>query len=293
MTCDCDSPSRRRPRGVSLIVFSVLVFVALGSSAFAAGSLARNSVGSVQIKSGAVQGSELHADAVTSGKIKNGTIAGSDVATGTLGGREVADGSLTGADLTDGSLTGADLTDGSVTGGDLADGSVIGDDLADASVGGRKLAGNSIGIQAIEPLTQKSLIDVPTTQVLPTRPSDVTLNLNPQNVLQWVSPEAHAGLNVVQAQVSVRVSKTISVTCEIVVDGTVATRVHETITHTGDLLADYTTVPLMTTASLKADSTVATRCTAGQNSFATALLTSTVENYSLNATSMIVTRMTR
>ena len=266
-----------------MLLTSALVFLALGGTAVAAGSLARNSVGSAQIKAGAVQSSELHADAVSSGKIKNGTVTGADVAAGTLGGREVADGSLTGADLLDGSVTGADL----------ADGSVIGDDLADASVGGRKLAGNSIGIQAIEPLTQKSLIDVPTTQVLPTRPSDVTLNLNPQNVLQWVSPEAHAGLNVVQAQVSVRVSKTISVTCEIVVDGTVATRVHETITHTGDLLADYTTVPLMTTASLKADSTVATRCTAGQNSFATALLTSTVENYSLNATSMIVTRMTR
>ena len=275
-----------------MIILSVLVFVSLGSTAFAAGSLARNSVGSVQIKSGAVQGSELHADAVTSGKIKNGTIAGSDVATGTLGGREVADGSLTGADLTDGSLTGADLTDGSVTGGDLADGSVIGDDLADASVGGRKLAGNSIGIQAIEPLTQRTLIDVPTTQVLPTRTSDVSLNLNPQNVVEWKATEAHTGLNVVQAQVSIRVAKTISVTCEIAVDGTPVTRVHQTISRT-DLLADYTTVPLMTTASLKADSVVATRCTAGQNSFATALTTSTPENYSLNASTMIVTRVAR
>jgi hypothetical protein len=256
-----------------LLMVSALVFLALGGTAFAAGSLARNSVGSAQIKAKAVRASELHADAVSSGTIRNGAVTGSDVATGTIGGREVADGSLTGADL--------------------ADGSVVGDDLADASIGGRKLAGNSIGMQAIEPLTQKSLVDVPTTQVLPTRGSDVVLNLNPQPLLQLSSSPAHAGLNVVQAQVSVRVTKTISVTCEIVVDGVVATRVHETITHTDDLLADFTTVPLMTTASLKADSTVATRCTAGQNSFATALTTSTPQNYSLNATSMIVTRVAR
>jgi uncharacterized protein YjbI with pentapeptide repeats len=246
-----------------LLMVSALVFLALGGTAFAAGSLARNSVGSVQIKANAVKASELGSAAVSSAKIRNGAV------------------------------TGADVADGNLTGVDLADGSVTGDDLADASIGGRKIAGNSIGLQAVESSTQRYFTDVPTTQVLPTRGSDVVLNLNPQPLLQWVSSPAHAGLNLVQAQVSVRVAKTISVTCEIVVDGVVATRVHETITHSDALLADFSTVPLMTTASLQADSTVAARCTAGQANFASALLTSSTENYSVNPTTMVVTRVAR
>jgi hypothetical protein len=255
-----------------LLMVSALVFLALGGTAFAAGSLARNSVGSAQIKAKAVNASELHADAVSSGTIRNGAVTGSDVATGTLGGRELADGSLTGADL--------------------ADGSVVGDDLADASIGGRKLAGNSIGMQAIEPLTQRSLVDVPMTQVLPTRTSDLGLTLNPQSLLQYTVTAEQAGTNILQSQVSVKTSKTISVTCEIAVDGVVATRVHQTISRT-DLLADYTTVPLMTTASVKADAVVATRCDAGQAFTATALLTSSADSYSVKPTTMIVTRVAR
>jgi pyruvate/2-oxoglutarate dehydrogenase complex dihydrolipoamide acyltransferase (E2) component len=255
-----------------LLMVSALVFLALGGTAFAAGSLARNSVGSAQIKAKAVRASELHADAVSSGTIRNGAVTGSDVATGTLGGREVADGSLTGADL--------------------ADGSVVGDDLADASIGGRKLAGNSIGMQAIEPLTQKSLVDVPTTQVLPTRGSDLGLTLNLQSLQQLkVTPE-QAGVNILQAQVSVKTTKAISVTCEIAVDGVPATRVRQTIAKS-TLTADYTAISLMTTASVKVNSVVATRCEVGEAFVATALLTSSATNDWTNPTTMIATRVAR
>jgi hypothetical protein len=266
---------------VPLLLTSVLVFLALGGTAVAAGSLARNSVGSAQIKAGAVQSSELHADAVSSGKIKNGTVTGSDVAAGTLGGRELAEGSLTGADLTDGTVTGADL----------ADGSVIGDDLADASVGGRKLAGNSIGIQAIEPLTQRTLIDVPTTQILPTLKEDLSLTLNPKSALQWTVPMDQEGVNLLQAQVSIRVKKAMSVSCEIAVDGVVVTRVHQTVATTG-LIADYTTVPLMTTAPLKAGASVAVRCDANQASFASAVLVDSSSD-GTKPTTLIATRLAR
>jgi hypothetical protein len=250
----------------------MLVFLALGGTAFAAGSLARNSVGTVQIKNNAVKTPKIQSGAVTSAKIKNGTITRADVGAGSLTGRELADGTVTGADLADGSVTGADL--------------------ADASIGGQKIAGNSIGLQALEASTQKYLTDVPTTQVLPTRTSDLGLTLNPQSLLQWTVPQGQAGLNILQAQVSIRTAKAISVTCDIVVDGVVATRVHQTIART-DLLADFATVPLMTTASVKADSVVATRCVAGQAFTATALLTSSADNQSTNPTTMIATRVAR
>lgn len=264
-----------------MLVVSGLTFLALGGTAFAAGSLARNSVGSAQIKSNAVKTAELNPSAVTSAKIKNGAVTGADVATGTLGGREIADGSLTGADLTDGSLTGTDL----------ADGSVIGDDLADASVGGRKLADNSIGIQSIEPLTQRTLIDVPTTQVLPTLTEDVGLTLNPKNVLLWPATKDHEGIDILQAQVTVRTKKAMSVSCEIAVDGIVATRVHQTVATTG-LNADYTTVPLMTTATLKAGSSVAVRCDANQPNFASAILVDS-SSEGIKPTTLIATRVAR
>ena len=264
-----------------LLTVSMVVFLALGGTAFAAGSLARNSVGSAQIKGGAVTTSDLRTGAVTSGTIRDGAVAGPDVRTGALGGREVADGSLTGADVTDGTVTGADL----------ADGSVIGDDLADASVGGRKLAGNSIGIQAIEPLTQRTLIDVPTAQVLPTSKEDLSLTLNPKNALQWTVPLDQEGVNLLQSQVGIRVKKAMSVSCEIAVDGVVLTRVHQTVATTG-LLADYTTVPLMTTATLKAGSSVAVRCDANQASFASAILTDSTTD-GIRPTTLIATRLAR
>ena len=59
------------------------VMIALGGTSYAAG-LARNSVGSAQIKTGAVQNADIGASAVTSPKIKNGTLLAQDFAAGQL-----------------------------------------------------------------------------------------------------------------------------------------------------------------------------------------------------------------
>ena len=71
------------------------VMIALGGTSYAA-TLARNSVGSVQIKSKAVKNSDLGDSAVTSGKVKNGSLRAQDFALGQIpagaGGSEGLDG---------------------------------------------------------------------------------------------------------------------------------------------------------------------------------------------------------
>jgi len=63
---------------------TVAVFIALGGTGVAAVSLSRNSVGSAQIRSGAVRTSDLHRSAVRSAKVKNGSLLAKDFALGQL-----------------------------------------------------------------------------------------------------------------------------------------------------------------------------------------------------------------
>jgi hypothetical protein len=65
------------------VMSMIAVTIALGGTSYAAG-LARNSVGSTQIKTGAVQNSDLGANAVTSPKVKNGSLRAEDFAAGQL-----------------------------------------------------------------------------------------------------------------------------------------------------------------------------------------------------------------
>lgn len=241
----------------------VLLFTALGSTAFAAGSLARNSVGAAQIKK----------DAVVASKLRAGSVGSSEIQDGSVNGREVADNSL--------------------GGGDLADGSVTGADLADASVGGRKIAGNSIGLQAVERSTQDYFTNVPTTQVLPDPSRDVSLTLNPGPLLRYVVTPAQAGLNLLQSQVTVRSTESTTITCDIAVDGTVLTRVKQSIIKPTELQYAFATVPLTATTRLLDGQTVATRCTVGRAFIASAMTAEPGDNDTTRPTTLVATRLAR
>jgi len=72
------------------VMSSIAVFLVLGgATAFAAGQLAKNSVGKKQLKNGAVTTAKLKKNAVTTAKIKNNAVTGA----------KVKDGSLTGSDI--------------------------------------------------------------------------------------------------------------------------------------------------------------------------------------------------
>lgn len=94
---------RPLPSPATLIALLAL-FVALGTGAYAATQLPKNSVRSKQIKNGQVSTKDL----------KDGSATGTDVKDGSLTGVDVADGSLSGADVTDDSLSGADIDESSL-----------------------------------------------------------------------------------------------------------------------------------------------------------------------------------
>jgi hypothetical protein len=88
-----------RPSHTTVVAYLAL-FLALGAgTAFAAGQLAKNSVGSKQLKKNAVTGAKVKKDAITSAKVKDASLLGVDLADATITGAKVAPGSLTQANF--------------------------------------------------------------------------------------------------------------------------------------------------------------------------------------------------
>jgi hypothetical protein len=82
------------------VMTTITAFVVLaGGTAFAAGQLAKNSVGKRQLKANAVTTAKIKRNAVTKPKIKNGAVDGSKIKDGSVGSAKVTDGSLTGSDV--------------------------------------------------------------------------------------------------------------------------------------------------------------------------------------------------
>jgi hypothetical protein len=83
----------RRPRlgppSPALVVSILALIVALGGTSYAAVTRPHNSVGTKQLKNGAVTGAKIKSGAVTSKAIKNGAVSGAKVAAGSLTGRQI------------------------------------------------------------------------------------------------------------------------------------------------------------------------------------------------------------
>jgi len=73
----------RRKLSFANVTTMMALMVALGGTSYAAG-LAKNSVGSTQIKAKAVKNSDLADAAVTSKKVKNGSLLAADFALGQI-----------------------------------------------------------------------------------------------------------------------------------------------------------------------------------------------------------------
>lgn len=91
-----------RPNHTTVVAYLAL-FLAIGAgTAFAAGQLAKNSVGSKQLKKNAVTGAKVKRDAITSAKVKDASLLGADLADATITGAKIADGSLSATDISGG-----------------------------------------------------------------------------------------------------------------------------------------------------------------------------------------------
>lgn len=92
------------------VMSSIAVFLVLGGATALAAGLAKNSVGSKQLKKNAVTAAKIKKNAVTSAKIKNGAITGSKVNLGSLG--TVPNAAHAGSADSAGSAGNADTVDG-------------------------------------------------------------------------------------------------------------------------------------------------------------------------------------
>jgi len=118
-------PKRLRPKlSFANVVSCLALFVALGSGAYAAKQLPKNSVGSPQIMKNAVKTGDIARNAVKVGKlakeaVKAGKLAKNAVPTNRLrndavSGTKIRNGAVDSAKVEDGSLTGADIDQASL-----------------------------------------------------------------------------------------------------------------------------------------------------------------------------------
>ncbi len=117
---------RWKPQPATVIAL-IALFVALSGSAIAANAinkLAKNTVGSKQVKPDSLKAGDISDGAVGTGEIANGSVAEADLAAGVGGGAGVADGSITTAKLADDSVSAAKIIDATIGVADLADDSV-------------------------------------------------------------------------------------------------------------------------------------------------------------------------
>jgi hypothetical protein len=96
------------------VMASIAVFVAIGGGAYAAG-IAKDSVGTKQLKDNGVKSADLKDGGIATVDIKSGAVTGGTIADGSVTGTEVGNGALGGDDVADGSLKGADIDEGSLT----------------------------------------------------------------------------------------------------------------------------------------------------------------------------------
>lgn len=93
------NPSRPFRPSPAMVVALLALSVALGGAGYAAVTLPRNSVGTPQLRNGAVSAAKLKSGAVSAAKLANGAV----------GTRKLANGAVTGAKIQDGSIGGADI----------------------------------------------------------------------------------------------------------------------------------------------------------------------------------------
>jgi hypothetical protein len=132
------------------VIATIALFVALGGAAVAAG-LPKNSVGTSQIKRGAVTAVKIKRGAITSGKI-----APKAVSAGKLGANAVLPGNLgngiiTTEKLSDGAVLASKIKNGVITTNKLANGAVLTGKLGDDAVTSGKLADGAVTPAKLSP----------------------------------------------------------------------------------------------------------------------------------------------
>jgi hypothetical protein len=132
-------PSNLRPKlSYSNAIATIALFVALGGAAVAAG-LPRHSVGTQQLKRGAVTSAILRKEAVNSAKLARRSVIAAKLAPNSVGPGAIGNGAVTSAKLGANSVIAASIKNGVITNNKLGSGVVNTAKLADGSVTSAKL----------------------------------------------------------------------------------------------------------------------------------------------------------
>lgn len=126
------------------VVASLALFIALGGAAVAAG-LAKNSVGTKQLKPNSVTAAKIKNGAVNSHKLGHGSVVAGKIAGNTIAAGNLQNGSVTSSKLAKNSVINAAIANGVVGTNKLGNGVVTTAKLADGSVTPAKLSGELSG----------------------------------------------------------------------------------------------------------------------------------------------------
>ncbi len=124
----------------SNVVASLALFAALGGVAVAAG-IPKNSVGTNQLKNGAVSTKKLHREAVTNHKLGSGAVTGG----------KIAGGSVTNSKLGNGSVSSSKLATNSVTAGAIKGASVNSSKLGNSAVTTTTIKNGAVTAAKLDP----------------------------------------------------------------------------------------------------------------------------------------------
>lgn len=94
------------------VMSSIAVFLVLGGATALAAGLAKNSVGSKQLKKNAVSTAKIKNGAVTSAKLRAGAVGGSALGAGSITNDKLAEGAVTGNKVAGGTIARGNLSEG-------------------------------------------------------------------------------------------------------------------------------------------------------------------------------------
>jgi len=127
------------------VVSTLCLFLLLGgASALAATQLAKNSVGTKQIKTSAVATAKIKKAAVTASKLANNAVTSGKIADAAVTASKLADNAVTSGKIADAAVTASKLANNAVTSGKIADAAVTASKLANNAVTSGKIADGEV-----------------------------------------------------------------------------------------------------------------------------------------------------
>lgn len=133
-------PSRTPLLHPATLIATGALFVALGGVTYAA-----TTIGTSQIKNGAVTNPKLASSAVSAAKLASGSVITAKLANNSVTAGKIASGAVTGAKLANGAVTAAKLAANAVGAAQIATGAVTTAKLANGAVTAGQIAGGAVG----------------------------------------------------------------------------------------------------------------------------------------------------